>query len=326
MSARELLALLAVSAVWGFHLVVIKTAVGAAPPIFYAAMRMSLVAVLMAAFLRWRPGQMLKLLAAGLCLGGLNYALMFTGIRHATASSSAIAIELYAPFATILSVMFLKEKVGWRRTLGIALAFAGVAIIALGRPNVVISGGGAGPNVGFGVGLVALAALTEAAGAILVTRTQGLKPHQLLAWYALFGSLSLWAATGLLETNQIAALKASNWLLVGGAVVYSAVLASIFSHTLYYWLLQRLPVSQVAPSALLTTLLAITFSVLFLGDKLTWRFALGGLMALTGVGIVLLRTPKGRIIEPGAPEPIVGPIVAPPTAPRQEATARPEQA
>jgi O-acetylserine/cysteine efflux transporter len=321
LSARELLALLAVSTVWGLHLVVIKSTVGEVPPIFYAALRMSLVAVLMAAFLRWRPGQMLKLLAAGLCLGGLNYAFMFTGIRHATASSSAIAVELYAPFATILSVLFLKEKVGWRRTLGIALAFAGVAIIALGR-----SAGGAGPGVGFGVGLVAIAALTEAAGAILVTRTQGLKPHELLAWYALFGSLSLWAATGVLETGQLAALKESNTLLVGGAVVYSAVLASIFSHTLYYWLLQRLPVSQVAPSALLTTLLAIVFSIIFLGDRLSWRFAIGGVMALTGVGIVLLRTPKGRIIEPGAPEPIVGPLVVHSEAPPEDEAAKPEQA
>ncbi|MEX0643972.1 MAG: DMT family transporter [Parvularculaceae bacterium] len=320
MSARELLALLAVSTVWGFHIVVIKSAVGAVPPIFYAAMRMSLVAVILAAFLRWRPGQMVKLLAAGLCLGGLNYAFMFTGIKQATASSSAIALELYAPFATILSVLFLKEKVGWRRTLGIALAFAGVAIIALGRD------GGAGASVGLGVGLVAFAALTEATGAILVTRTQGLKPHELLAWYALFGSLSLWAATAILETNQLEALQASKLFLVGGAVVYSAVLASIFAHTLYYWLLQRLPVSQVAPSALLTTLLAITFSIVFLGDRLTWLFAVGGAMALTGVGIILLRTAKARIIEPGAPEPIVGPVVVSSTASPNDERARPEQA
>jgi O-acetylserine/cysteine efflux transporter len=167
--------------------------------------------------------------------------------------------------------------------------------------------------VGFGVGLVALAALTEATGAILVTRTKGFKPHELLAWYAIFGAAALWTTTALVEEGQLAALQASDMLLVAGAVVYSAVFASVFAHTAYYWLLQRLPVSQVAPSALLTTLLAIAFSVLLLGEPLGWRFLIGGVIALTGVAIILLRTPKGAIIEPGAPEPIVAPANAPAT-------------
>lgn len=300
MNARQLAVLLAVCTVWGFHFVVVKAAVGSAPPIFYAAMRMSLVGVLMAAFLRWRRGQMARIVAAGLCLGGLNYAFLFTGISYATASASAIALELYAPFATMLSVVFLREQVGWRRVIGIALAFAGVAIIALGR-----QGGGEAGRIGLGVGLVACAAFSEAAGAILVRGANGVKPHELLAWFSLVGAAALWSATAVLERGQIEALRAGEPLLIGGAVVFSAVFASIFAHTAYYWLLQQLPVSQVAPSALLTTLIAVALSVLVLGEPLTWRFLLGGAIALTGVGVVLLRTPKGRIIEAGAPEPVV---------------------
>lgn len=317
-----MLALLAVSAVWGFHLVVVKIAVGAIPPIFYAAMRMTLVALILGAFLRWRPGEMGKVFAAGLCLGGLNYAFLFTGISHATASASAIAIELYAPFATILSVVFLKEKVGWRRALGIALAFAGVAIIALGRSG---GGQGAGAGVGLGVGLVAAAALTEATGAILVTRTRGFKPHELLAWYSVFGAVSLWLTTLIFERGQVAAFDGADPFLVAGAVIYSAVFASVFAHTAYYWLLQRLPISQVAPSALLTTLLAIAFSVIFLGEPLGWRFLVGGVIALSGVAIILLRAPKGAIIEPGAPEPIIGPIVLPGDAKEAAPSAQPAE-
>ncbi|MBB5518331.1 DMT family transporter [Amphiplicatus metriothermophilus] len=293
MSLREFFVLLAICTVWGLHFVVVKTAVGAVPSIFYAAMRMSLVALVMAPFLRWRPGQMGRVLTAGLCLGAANYALLFTGLRHATASASAVAIELYVPFATILSVVFLGEKVGWRRALGVALAFVGVAIIALGRGEA---------RLGFGVGLVALAAFVEACGAILVKRATGFRPHELLAWFAATGSAALWAATWALERGQGAALAASDHLMVFGAVAYSALGASIFAHTAYYWLLQRLPVSQAAVSGLLTTLLAVAFSIALLGEPLTWRFAVGGTIALAGVGLVLLRSAKkAPIIAASAP-------------------------
>ena len=314
MSLRELLVLLSTSAVWGFHIVVIKTGVDVAPPIFYAALRMSLVAILLAPFLRWRPGRMGRVFAAGVCLGALNYALMFTGIRLAPASASAIAIELYVPFATILSIVFLGEKVGWRRTLGIALAFVGVAIVALGR-----SGEGAGGALAaFGVTLVAAAALTEAMGAIFVKQASGFRPHELLAWFALFGAAALTATSFALEDGQAAALVSEDRLTLAGAVAFSALGASIYAHTAYYWLLQRLPVSQVAPSGLLTTVFAVASSVAFLGEPLTPLFLVGGLMAMIGVGIILIRSGKGAIVEPGAPEP----VVLPPQPQRAEAEPR----
>src|SRR3990172_6157066 len=87
LSARELMVLIAMCAVWGLHFVVVKLAVGAAPPMFYAAARMTLVALIMAPFLGWHKGQMRTVLLGGLCLGALNYAFLFNGLRHATASA-----------------------------------------------------------------------------------------------------------------------------------------------------------------------------------------------------------------------------------------------
>jgi O-acetylserine/cysteine efflux transporter len=286
--------------IWGFHFIVIKTTVTSVPPMFYAAVRMVLVALLLAPWLRWRRGKMAVVLTAGLCFGAINYAFLFSGLQHATASASAVAVELYTPFATILSVLFLGERVGWRRISGIAIAFAGVALIALAR-----DGGAGSGRVGLGVALVVAGTFSEAIGSILVKRAQGFKPWELLAWFAVVGASVLSLASWTLEDGQFEAVRAADPLMLAGAIVYSAVFASIFGHTAYYWLLQRLPVSQVAPSALLTTILAVSFSIAFLGEPMTTRFLIGGAMALSGVAIVLLRTPKGRIVEPGAPEPVV---------------------
>lgn len=301
MSAREFGVLISMCLVWGFHFVVIKTAVGELPPMFYAAIRMTIVAALMSPFLRWRRGHMIRVLSAGLCLGALNYALLFTGLKLAPASAAAIAMELYVPFATILSILFLGDRLGWRRTLGVAFAFAGVAIIALGRHD------GGGTAVTLGVLLVAASAFSEATGAVLVKKSLSFSPQELLAWFALVGAAGLWLLTGTVETGQAEALAASDKQIVIGAVLYSALGGSIFGHSAYYWLLQRLPVSVVAPSALITTVFAVFFSVLLLGDPFGLRMIIGGLMTLTGVGVVLLRSAKKQDIKAPVSEPGVVP-------------------
>lgn len=299
MSARELLVLFVLCVVWGFHYVVIKVAVAEIPPIFYAALRMTLVGMLLAPFLRWRPGKMKFVLAAALCFGAFNYAFLLTGVKIATASAAAIANQLYVPFATVLSVVLLKEVIHWRRILGISLAFIGVAIIALSRDQ-----GGDEVRIGIGVGLVAAATFIEAFGAILVKKATGFKPWELLAWFGAVGGPILWAMTFLLERDQWVAFEAGDTTVVIGAILYSALVASIFGHTTYYWLIQRRPVSEVASSTLLTTMMAVAFSIVLLGEAFTPAFAIGGVLTLIGVGVVVLRAP-GAAPQPGAPEAVV---------------------
>ncbi|MFC6034183.1 DMT family transporter [Hyphococcus aureus] len=286
LSVREISILLLICVIWGFHFVVIKTAVGVMPPIFYAAIRMVLVAAILSRFLTWRKGEMRFVLIGGVCIGALNYALMFTGMKFATASAAAIAIELNVPFSTMLAFLFLNDRPGLPRILGIAFAFAGVAVIALGGD------GGGGEHVGLGVGLVAAGAFSEAVGAVIVKRTTAFKPHELLAWFSLVGAVILSGMTLVFEDGQLDALQHSDKLFLVGAILYSALGASLFGHTAYYWLLQRLPISVVAPSVLLTTVCAVFFGVLLMGDPFGVRMMVGGFMTLCGVGLVLLRNVK----------------------------------
>ncbi len=301
MSARELSVLLGMCLIWGFHFVVIKVAVTELQPMFYAAIRMTLVAAIMAPFLRWRAKEMRLIFAAGVCLGALNYAFMFSGVKYATASAAAIAIELHVPFATILSVIFLNDRIGIRRIIGVTFAFVGVVIIALGKNE----GGGPDANIPLGVVLIACGAFVEAIGAVLVKKATAFKPHELLAWFSLIGAVGLWLLTFSLDSGHGASLAASNKPLMVGAILYSAIGGSIIGHTAYYWLLQRLPVSVVSPSVLLTTLIAVFFGVVLLGDPFGPRMVVGGLMVLAGVGFVLLRNSRKQDIkapmhEPGA--------------------------
>ncbi len=304
MSLREFLILFMVCVVWGLHFVVIKLAVGVLPPIFYAGIRMVLVALILSPFLTWRKGEMGLVILGGFCLGAFNYALMFSGMKFAPASAAAIAIELNVPFSTVLAVLFLGDRPGWRRIFGITLAFAGVAVIALGGAE----GGGAEmetARIGLGVGLVAAGAFSEAVGAVIVKRTNAFKPHELLAWFALIGAGALMTMSFLFEEGQGAAWAAADRTMIVGAIIYSALGASLIGHTAYYWLLQRLPISMVAPTVLFTTVIAITASVLLLGDPFGPRMAVGGLMTLAGVAVVLFRNVKKKGNTDALPEPQV---------------------
>ena len=77
-----------------------------------------------------------------------------------------------------------------------------------------------------------------------------------------------------------------------GALVYAAVLSSLFAHTVYFFLVQRYPVTSIAPLTVLSPVFSVIFGVLLLGDALTPRITLGGVLMLLGVLIITLREKK----------------------------------
>lgn len=288
MPIREFLVLVVVCLVWGGHFIVMKITVnGIAEPIFYAALRMSIVALVLLPKLKWHKGQMRTVLLAGLCYGALNYAFMFPALKMTTASAAAVTIELYVPFSILLSILVFKDKIGWRRGLGIALAFAGVVVVATAKPDEA-----AGGQFLFGIGLIVAAAVSEAFGAILVKKVRLVGPLELLAWFAVVGSLVLWPLSLILEQNQMAAFTGETRTPFSMALAYSVFVVSIIGHASYYWLLQRLPIYIVATGGLMTTVFAVGLSAIILKETMSPQLIAGGLMTMVGVGFILLRGRK----------------------------------
>jgi len=285
MSIREFIVLFVVCLIWGLHFIVMKVTIGgASDPLFYAALRMSLVAILMLPWLKWHKGLMLPIFGAGLGYGALNYAFMFPALGMTTASAAAITIELYVPFSIILSVLVFKDKIGLYKFTGIILAFIGVIIIATAKPDET-----AGPYFLLGIILMVGAAMSEAVGAILVKFVKDVGPLQLLSWFAVIGSCVLWPLSLFLEDNQLSAFAPENRRTFLLALAYSTLLVSIVAHGSYYWLLQRLPIYIVSSTGLMTTVIAVIGSALILGEALTPNLMLGGAVTLGGIGLILVR-------------------------------------
>ena len=291
MKPAHVLLLLGITLAWGFHFTVIKATVDEVPPLAYVAARMALVAILLTPFRVWQPGKMRAILLAGACFGGLNYACMFYGLKLTTASVSAVVIESYVPIATVFSVLFLGERIGLPRIAGMAVALAGVAVIATGKSDAAGSA-----NLPLGAALIVGAATFEAAGAIVVKKLEGVPPLCLLGWFGIVGAVVTGLMSAVFETGQAAPLDPVNWRVVG-ALAYSVLVASIFAHASYYYLLQRAPVSQLAGSGLMASVFAVGFGVVLLDERLTVRFLIGGGMTLVGVAIILMRQTKVKAMD-----------------------------
>ena len=148
----------------------------------------------------------------------LHYPLMFLGIKlSAGISSVAIAVQLYAPFSVLIAALFLRERVGRRRLLGLALAFGGVVVIGF-EPSVYerltaffcVVGG----------------ALSMGLAIVLIARTQGIPILTLQAWMALMSLGPLLLLSLAFEGNPAEALAGAGWLQ-WATVAYTAIVGTI---------------------------------------------------------------------------------------------------
>ncbi len=289
------LALILICLIWAGNFIASAIAVDHLPPISVTALRFALVFLLLFPFLRRpAPGQWFNLLAACWCMGALHFALMFTALaRSSDVSSIAILMQVYVPFTTLMAVLILGERIGWRTTSGIALAFGGVLVVGL-DPLVL-----AQLDV---LGLVLISAFFLALGTIFMRRIRGIGVFDFQAWNALLSLLPLTMLALLLEEPGPAFAAAGLQSPVWGAMVYSAVGASIIGHGTFYWLIQRHEVNAVTPTLLLVPVLAVALGVLLRGDQPGPRLLSGGAMVIAGVLWVTLRARYRRrpvpVLEP----------------------------
>lgn len=271
---------------WGLNFAVSKAGLDHFPPIFMISLRFALVAVLLVPFVRMPRGRMKEIALFSITLGLLHFSFMFSGLSRVDAAVAAITIQIQVPFAALLSAILFRDPPGWRRLLGMALAIAGVSILA-GEPRT--------SSVLWAVGLIVVAALIWAVSNIQMKQLANVDGFALNGWMALLAVPQLLLASLVIERGQWTAILSAGWL-DWGTVAYQAVIVVILGYGLWYRLLRRYSVNQVMPFTLLVPLFGVLSGVLFLGEALTWPLAAGGAATVAGVAIIVTRRPK--LVEP----------------------------
>lgn len=290
MKRRHLLAMLCICCLWAGNIVAIREAVLAIPPLLAVALRYAVMLPVCLPHMRWlkgppadggRPSKMTLILLAGTLGGGLHFALGGIAFAKATnLSALAIAGQLGVPFSLLLAILVYGERIQWRRTLGIILAFAGVFVLVF-DPRIV--------DERLALALTVVASFLWAASTLLLRRLSGVHVLNLMGWQAAASLPFLLLASAILEPGAIAALPKVP-LSALGWVLYSGLLASLVGHAGMSWMLQRYPVSTITPLTLPTPVLSIMLATLVYGTPITWLMLAGAILTLSGVAIIALRT------------------------------------
>ena len=272
--------LLFICMIWGFTFVAGKAGVVEFPPLLFTALRYVLLSAVLLPFLKIHPGQMKQIGLIAITMGSLHFALFYAGMALSdNVSAVAIVVQLGAPFATMLSVLVLGERIGFRRISAIALSFAGVMII--GFDPIIF-------NDIDGLSLIVVAAFIGAVGMIVMRQMKEVSPFDLQAWVALLSWPPLVLCSALFESQHIEVMRNASWMGWGG-VLYTALAASLIGHAGMYYLLQRYEVSLISTLTLLAPVFGVMFGIFIWGDEASWRFLLGGVIVLIGSIIIVER-------------------------------------
>ena len=285
---------LAVPLVWGLGVVFAKAAIEHFPPVLLMALRFTLTALVLVWFVKppWRL--MGQLFAIALVSAAVQYSLTFNGLRGVDASTAVLVLQLEVPILILLSAVLLKERPGWRRWLGIAIAFTGVAFIA-GEPRL----GAAWDSLALLLG----GSFTWALGQIMVRRLGEVGGLTMVAWVAVFAAPQLFVFSLVLEDDHLAHLAAAGWV-VWGTVLYMGIVMTALGYGMWYSLVGRFPLARVGPFLLLMPVFSVLGGVTLLDESLTLRVALGGAIVIVGVAVILVRrtsaAERGPAPEAGA--------------------------
>ncbi|UIP08020.1 DMT family transporter [Erythrobacter sp. SDW2] len=280
--------IMACNVVWALNVIVSKWAVDdyAVPPLFYAALRSLVVVAALVPFLRKMPADPVRVMLIGLAISGGSFGLLFIGLQTASPSAAGIVNLTGAPLTVLFAIVILKEEVRWRRMLGMALAFGGVAL-AVASP--------AGMESGVGLLYVFAGVVVGALGAVFFKRIT-IGAVEMQAWAGLASVAFLFPISFGLESGQFAAVTAAPWEVLG-CVAFAGLVVSVGAHSAYYHLLQRHDANLLVPLTLMTPLLTIGFGAWLTGDPIGPRLLIGAGLAIAGVAIIVIR-PSRAIFKP----------------------------
>ena len=280
---------LGVALVWGLGLVFAKAAISHFPPILLMAFRFTVTAAVLVWFIKPAKNQMRTLFLISFISATLQYSLTFSGLAGLDASATALIIQLEIPFLVIIGAIFLNETPGWRRWIGILIAFFGVYQIT-GEPRI-------GNAVG-SVMMVVGGGLTWAIGQAMVRQLKDITGLTVAAWVAVLACPQLFVMSVVFETGQIAAVQSAGWV-VWSAVAYLGLIMTALGYYMWYTLIRRTPVSEAAPYLLTLPLFSILGGNFFLGETISEQTLIGGGIIVFGVSLIVL-APVKRIQAPGS--------------------------
>ncbi|RPJ26164.1 MAG: DMT family transporter [Chloroflexi bacterium] len=274
---------LSAAAIWGGMYVVSKVVLDIIPPFSLVSLRL-ILGVLTLVIVMWIRGfpkisrkQLFQVLGVGLVGYGISLSLQFLGTKLSTAANGSLVTSATPAFVLIFAAILLKERITPLRLIALFLATLGVVAVIDPRSAQL------DPDLFLGNILLIGAAVTWALYSVLVRKaTQNLDviPFSLIAF---LGGLPVVVPVGAWELKTIGVGELS--LGVVGGVLFIGIISTALAMVLWNNAFALVDASLVSLTFFAQPVVGTVLGWLFLGERITPLFLLGGL--LIGLGLVI---------------------------------------
>ena len=212
----------------------------------------------------------------------LNY-----GEQYISAGEASLIIATIPIFVVVLAKIFLSERIDLKMIVGIIIALVGVAIISLwGNPDARI-------EIDYISGALAVV-LSAFVGAVYTIAGKKMmnryNPLSLTAYAFLIGNLGLIPFISPSFFEEVMQLSIITW----ASVLFLAIFPTVIAYTLWYSALEVKQASELSVFLYATPVLSTLLGAIFLQEKITIFFVLGGILVIAGLYEVNKQRKKQR--------------------------------
>lgn len=295
---KAYLELLVVAAIWGCAAPVIKYTLGGFPPAIFLTYRFFISGVIALIYFVFKGIKLPKdkktlffLIFNGFLLTTVDLGLLFLGTDKTTSLDSNI-ISSMAPVTTaIAGVLFLKERVTKRESVGLLIALAGTFVTVV---EPILGGFESGFSGLEGNLLVFAHLLVASASAVLAKKVLrcGISPSTAVNLSFMIGFITILPFSIFQILNSRFEIITSVPFTYHLGVLYMAIL----SGTLAYWLWHRaektIEIGEVGVFAYLYPIFGLPLSVFWLKEHVGLYYIIGCLIIIVGVALAEIKKTK----------------------------------
>lgn len=302
MRSRHVLLATLIAALWGFNFVPIKVALDDFPPLLMAALRFTAAAVPAVFLVRRPPVAARWFVLIGVPLGVGQFGLLFIGMSMGMpAGLASVVLQVQAIFTALFAGLLLRERLGARQIAGMAVAFAGVALLGAAQAEggspvaafLMCLGGAAGWGLA-NVGMRRMNQVTE----------QPVDAFGFMVWMSLVPPVPLLVLSLVFEGPGALPDSMRHLSLAGVAsLAFIAYVATLFGFGAWGWLMRRYEAGTVAMYSLLVPPFGLVSAALLLGEHVGTTRLAGAALIIAGVGAGSVRLPSRLRLAPARTAP-----------------------
>lgn len=235
----------------------------------------------------WKP-----VMICGLINSAIPFALFSFALLSISTGLSSILNATVPLFGALVAWLWLGDKPGASRTVGLVIGFIGVALLASGKASFKPDASGA--VTAWGILVCLLATISYAVAASFTRRyLSGLNSLMVATGSQIGAALGLALPTLLMWPAQAPSLKA--W----GALLALGTLCTAVAYVLFFRLIERLGPARAITVTFTIPVFAVFYGVTLLGETVTTWMLFCGVIVLCGTALAtgLVKLPLDRSLS-----------------------------